>query len=178
MAIDFTKLKQGEQFALLARALRMAAHFHEGQTDKSGKPYLGHVVRVSGDGLRFSIHVAIVGGLHDLVEDTPVDLDMLRYSDFPEFIVEAVDAITHRPNEPHVEYMKRVMSNRLARKAKLCDFRDNASPERYVGDGRDEVRNARYCQGIRDILAIEGEFMSPDDIAYFEEPITAHYPHG
>lgn len=175
--IDFDFISRAKQGEMLRQAIRMAVHYHAGQTDKSGKPYLGHVTRVGSDAMKFSVGTSIVGFLHDIVEDCDVTAQDLDQMGFPKFIVEAVVAITHLPNEPHADYMKRVMANALARRAKLCDFRDNASPDRFVGDGRDDVRNARYCQGIRDILAIEGEFMSPDDIAYFEEPIAAHYPH-
>lgn len=49
----------------------------------------------------------IVAILHDVVEDTDITLDDISYR-FGEVIADAVDAITHRKNEPREEYYTRV----------------------------------------------------------------------
>lgn len=112
---------------MIGRAFVRALRAHAGQVDKSGAPYIGHVARVAAsvEG-RDEIVVAL---LHDVVEDTGVSLSDLA-DDFPDDIIEAVDAITHRPGEPREDYYRRVAKNALARCVKLADIADNASPQR------------------------------------------------
>ena len=45
-----------------------AERLHQGQVDKSGKPYIGHPARVAGR--LDSPETQVVGWLHDTVEDT------------------------------------------------------------------------------------------------------------
>jgi len=54
---------------------------------------------------------------------------------FPVVITDAVDAITHRPNEPNVKYWERVKSNPLARAVKFADIVHNTSAKRLLGLG-------------------------------------------
>ena len=63
-------------------------------------------------------------------EDTEITIDDLRYLGLPESVLEAVDAITHRPYEPLVEYHARIKCNPLATKVKLADVRDNLRSSR------------------------------------------------
>ena len=71
----------------------------------------------------------VVALLHDVVEDTNVQLDELR-SGFPSRIVDAVDAITRRNGERPEDYYKRVKACPLAREVKLADIADNSSSAR------------------------------------------------
>lgn len=54
--------------ALLAKAISLTLKAHEGQVDKSGMPYAGHIMRVMAAGR--TMDEKIVGVLHDVVEDT------------------------------------------------------------------------------------------------------------
>ena len=102
----------------------LAIELHKGQKDKSGEPYILHVERVAEKFPKDSLEY-LVALLHDTVEDTEVTIDDLRYLGLPESVLEAVDAITHRPYEPLVEYYARIKCNPLATKVKLADVRDN-----------------------------------------------------
>lgn len=70
-----------------------------------------------------------IAWLHDVVEDTDVQLADLR-TQFPPQVVDAVDAISHRPDELRADYYTRVVSNPLARQVKLADIDDNTDPAR------------------------------------------------
>ena len=105
-------------------AFMLAIELHKGQKDKSGEPYILHVERVADKFPRYSLEY-LVALLHDTVEDTEITIDDLRYLGLPESVLEAVDAITHRPYEPLVEYYARIKCNPLATKVKLADVRDN-----------------------------------------------------
>jgi (p)ppGpp synthase/HD superfamily hydrolase len=113
----------------LEEAIQLAVLAHEGQRDKGGLPYILHPLAVMG---RVSSHDAkIVAVLHDVVEDTYVSLPMLR-TEFPVFVVEAVDAISKRDNETNRDYWGRVKENPLALEVKLADIGHNTAPERLA----------------------------------------------
>ena len=74
--------------------------------DKSGKAYVLHPIRLM---FRFEdVEAQVVALLHDTVEDSDISLDDVRAVGIPEVIVEAVDAITKRPNEDYDRYLERV----------------------------------------------------------------------
>ena len=102
----------------------LAIELNKGQKDKSGEPYILHIKRVAKKFPRYSSEY-LVALLHDTLEDTEITIDDLRYLELPESVLEAVDAITHRPYEPLVEYYARIKCNPLATKVKLADVRDN-----------------------------------------------------
>ncbi len=150
---------------MVKRAMVMAENGHAGQVDKCGKPYIDHVKRValtaSGRG---NINAMIVGYLHDLVEDTDVSLKDI-YENFGNKILEAVDAMTHRRNEPYVEYLKRVKSNHIATVVKMADLLDNMNPRRCVRiksqrdfERTSEILLPRYAKAYRELARLTGEF--------------------
>lgn len=113
----------------LERAIQIAAVAHAGQVDKAGKPYILHVLRVmqavSTDEQR------VVAVLHDVVEDCPDwGFDRLGEHGFSGAVLEAVDALTRRRNEPYETYILRVKDNPIARAVKLADLTDNSDINR------------------------------------------------
>lgn len=112
---------------LLARQIALVAH--HGQTRRNGEPYFNHVERVSfaaGKGL--GIEGAIVGYLHDVVEDTDVTHDML-WTFFPSTVAFDVDALTRdgEIGETYPEFIRRIntLGSSVALQVKLCDLFDN-----------------------------------------------------
>ena len=89
--------------------------------------------------------------LHDVVEDTPVTLDDLVDRGFAPHIVQAVDAITKRPEEPLVESMARVLANPMALIVKQADIAHNADPKRQEGlsDEARERLTVKYEESAR-----------------------------
>src|ERR1700748_2696504 len=80
---------------VLRRASFFSARHHEGQTRASGEPYLVHpleVANILADMKLDEVSVA-TGLLHDVVEDTLVDLDTIRRF-FGEEITHLVDGLT------------------------------------------------------------------------------------
>lgn len=119
--------------ATLADALHLAAQAHEGQTDKAGLPYLTHILRMVERALSrgLSQDVAIVAALHDVVEDTEVNVLGLILSGFSPTVCEAVDGLTRRKGEPYLEFIARCKdSGEIARTVKLLDIEDNRSEYR------------------------------------------------
>ena len=66
--------------ALIERAYRTAAHFHEEQTRKSGDSYITHPLAVATilAGLGMTEPTLVAALLHDTLEDTPYTLEALR----------------------------------------------------------------------------------------------------
>lgn len=114
----------------LEKALLIAIDAHRNQTDKSGEPYILHPFRVM---LNVdSLGAKIVALLHDVVEDTDITLIKLEIEGFDEEIIDAIRAITKKQNEPNIDYLNRIMLNKLARVVKIRDIKDNLSPERMM----------------------------------------------
>ena len=92
--------------ATLERALTIACEAHKGQVDKANEPYILHVLRVV-----LGVEGAdeqIVAALHDVVEKNPQwTLERIAVESFPPEIVEAVDALTRRPEESEEAFLAR-----------------------------------------------------------------------
>lgn len=134
-------------------AQQIATAAHEGQVDKAGRPYITHparvAARVSGDE-----YAAAAAWLHDVVEDTDVTLaDLERV--FPPEVVEAVDALTRRPDEEPASYYARVRQVPLASTVKLADLDDNSDPQRLARlDAQTRERLlAKYARARTELLA-------------------------
>ena len=111
-------------------ALAIASEKHDGQTDKSGMPYIGHVVRVAE---RCQSPTAkIVALLHDIIEDTDVTADYLREKGIPDDIVACVLIMTRRDGESYEDYIRRVAANPVCREVKISDLEDNMDIRRLT----------------------------------------------
>lgn len=116
-------------------ALAMAYGEHGSQVDKDGAPYVDHVVRV-GDLAAFlaptvlSTSAAMIGYLHDIVEDTAITLDDLKAEGFNTVIVEGVDSVSRREGESYADLIARAAADPIGRFVKLADNRDNSCEQR------------------------------------------------
>ncbi len=81
--------------ALIERAYKVAERAHEGQTRKSGEPYITHPLAVAQILADLGIGAKTIAAalLHDTVEDTGYSLDELR-ADFGDEIAMLVDGVT------------------------------------------------------------------------------------
>jgi (p)ppGpp synthase/HD superfamily hydrolase len=118
--------------AQLAVALELATAAHRGQVYPSPErePYICHPIRVmealeEGDD-------QIVALLHDVLEDTSVDVAELRELGFDEHIVRAVLLLTHDSTVPYADYIERLAHDPLARRVKLADLADNLRNNRRL----------------------------------------------
>lgn len=137
--------------SLLDKAILIAEKAHAGATDKTGKPYIGHVIRVMNAGK--TIDEKIVGVLHDLVEDTDWTFDMLLAEGFPIYIVDALRCVTKiSEDEPYDQFIERVKTNPLAVAVKINDLSDNMDIRRlYVLTDNDVQRLRKYLQAYQSL---------------------------
>jgi len=135
----------------LDEAIQVARRAHEGQLDKSGRPYIGHPLRVMGS-LRDE-HERMAAVLHDVVEDTTVTLADLKAAGCPEEVLAAVAAISKQPDEDQATYLARVAANPIARAVKRADIADNMSPDRLsrLDPATRERLQAKYESALRQL---------------------------
>lgn len=128
---------------MLEKAIEIAVEAHRGQIDKAGKEYILHPMRVMLRGRNDT--EMIIGILHDVVEDTPVTLDMLRLEGFSEEVLAALDCITKQKGESYGAFIDRVLANPLATQIKLYDMEDNLKRDRIpYPTPKDEARFQKY----------------------------------
>jgi (p)ppGpp synthase/HD superfamily hydrolase len=101
---------------------------HNGQVDKSGVPYIWHLIRVARRVK--STDEKILALLHDVVEDTDTSFDEVRKIGASEEIINALRLLTHEKGVDYEEYVKGISKNSLAKTVKLADLADNSNPER------------------------------------------------
>lgn len=116
------------QPALVMYADLLALVAHTGQTDKAGRPYIGHPRRVAArlDDPRDKV----VGLLHDVLEDTATSADALADSGIPDDLIGTLTLLDHSDGSPYPEYIERLMDDRRAIRVKLADIADNLDPDR------------------------------------------------
>lgn len=118
------------------------------KTDKSGKPYLGHLIRVAERARNLSplSGVYTVGLLHDLIEDCPEwSIEKLAIQ-FDDHIVKAVQVLTKKKDEPYTKYINKIAENDIARTVKIADLEDNMDLTRLSRQltEKDLQRTAKY----------------------------------
>jgi RelA/SpoT family (p)ppGpp synthetase len=84
-----------EKVAIILRAFETGAAAHEGQTRKTGEPYILHPVAVASilASMRMDYSSVAAAILHDTIEDTPLTKEEIQ-SRFSEEIAELVDGVT------------------------------------------------------------------------------------
>jgi (p)ppGpp synthase/HD superfamily hydrolase len=129
------------------KAMKIAYKAHEGQTDKSGVPYIFHSYHVAEqmdteDGV-------ITALLHDVVEDTPLTLSYLEKEGFSKTVLEALSLLTHDRSVPYMDYILGLRHNALALKVKLADLKHNSDISRLdQPDQKDMERLQKYRQAL------------------------------
>lgn len=127
-------------------ALEIAKRAHAGQTDRAGEPYINHPLAVSqlveGD------QEKVAALLHDVVEDTPFTVESLRVL-FGDTIADAVDLLTHNPEEEYFDYVKRAGTNPISRAVKIADLTHNSDVRRLKNPTeKDAKRLEKYAKAM------------------------------
>lgn len=133
---------------LINKAISIAALAHDGQTDKAGKPYIFHPLRVmlnaEGDE-----NVKCAAVLHDVLEDTAITVADLEAAGFGENIITALKLLTRTPDDDYMGYVKRLKNNSIAKAVKLADLADNMDMSRIPSPTeRDFARLEKYKRAL------------------------------
>lgn len=146
----------------LEHAIALATEAHRGQRDKAGAPYILHPIRVM-----LSLETTeerIVGVLHDVVEDGGPDwtFERLTAEGFAPGVIDALRLVTKRPEDQgddldtYLRFVRRTMTNPVARRVKLADIRDNLDVTRMqTVTERDATRLNKYLAALRLLMEEE-----------------------
>lgn len=139
---------------MLQKAIQIATKAHESQFDKSGMPYIGHIMRVMEAGK--SVDEKIVGVLHDIVEDTDWTFEKLEEEGFSTHIVDAIRCLTKTSeDEPYDDFVKRVQTNPLAVQVKINDLTDNMDIRRLsIISDKDVERLRKYHKAYKQLSSM------------------------
>jgi (p)ppGpp synthase/HD superfamily hydrolase len=142
------------------RAIAIAAEAHAGQVDKAGAPYILHPLRVMLAQTSAEARMAAV--LHDVVEDCPGwTLDRLRGEGFSDLVLEAIAAVTKRPEErdDYEAFIRRAARHPIGRLVKRADLRDNLDLSRIAEPSAKDLKRADKYR--RALLLLDGPSGSP-----------------
>lgn len=107
----------------LEKAINLASIQHYGQKDKSGKPYIFHLIHVMNNVEELDAKVVAI--LHDILEDTDMTKNDLLSLGFSEDIVNAIEVLTKPKQQAYIDYIENVNKHPLARKVKMIDLKHN-----------------------------------------------------
>ena len=139
-----------KSYSYLDRAIELAKQHHEGQTDKAGKPYIEHPLRLMNQ--VESEDEKIVAVLHDIVEDTDMSLDDLRDEGFSEAVISAIECVTKQDGEDYDSFIERISFNPLAVKVKLADLEDNMDLTRLPEVTEKDLERVEKYKSAKEIL--------------------------
>lgn len=150
-------MKEEDQMEMeLLDVFKLASSLHEGQLDKAGHPYIGHLVRVmlrvqAAGGDRYQ---KMAGLLHDSIEDGKCNKEGLLRAGVPAEAVELVVALTKPEGAEYSEYLRGVVREPGALLVKTADIDDNSDPDRLykLPDNVAFRLSAKYARA-REILA-------------------------
>ncbi len=128
----------------LSEAIVLAGKLHLGQTDKSGAPYVNHVLAVCDMLTGEEEEVRIAAVLHDAVEDTDITLEELSELGCTQRTLDAIDSVTKRPWETYFDMVRRARANADGRKVKLADNLHNTGRLHNLPDDVRERLADRY----------------------------------
>ena len=117
---------------LLAKAISIAAEAFEKKLDKSGEPYILHLLYVMNK--QTTVTTKIIAVLHDLIEDTDWDFKDLERKGFGISVIHPLRLLTHDPvQRTYEQYIQAISTNDDARAVKLADLEHNTQVTRLKG---------------------------------------------
>jgi (p)ppGpp synthase/HD superfamily hydrolase len=136
------------QITLLTISRRLSEEAHRNQFRRGGKPYYVHPNRVGWAAFeKHDILHAVVGFLHDTLEDTTLTSDDMVASGIPLECILAVEALTKKEGEDYDAYLKRVKDLPMARNVKVIDILDN------LNDSPTNNQILKYTKALQYLLS-------------------------
>ena len=130
--------------------MTIAFEAHQGQFSINGEPYILHPLRLLIKAK--SNEERIIAILHDVIEKTNISLADLKNKGFDQNIISYIDSLSRRRSESYIEYIERLMQNKISVKIKLLDLADNIkihSENNY--NGIYDAKIIRYKNALKQI---------------------------
>lgn len=119
----------------LSRAIAIMSDLFKDRNDANGVPYAMHCIRVmqrleaAAKNIEVTDNMRIAAILHDVPEDTPVDVDtLIKMGLTDENTIQALRLLTHESDETYEHYIDMIAysHNKIAIIVKLADLVDNS----------------------------------------------------
>ena len=134
----------------LHKALIIAYEAHQGQSSINGEPYILHPLRLLIKAK--SNEERIIAILHDVIEKTNISLADLKNKGFDQNIISSIDSLSRKRGESYVDYIGRLMQNRISVKIKLLDLADNIKMHSENNEnGLYDVKINQYKNALKQI---------------------------
>ncbi len=134
----------------LHKAIIIAFEAHQGQSSINGEPYILHPLRLLIKAK--SNEERIIAILHDVIEKTNISLADLKNKGFDQNIISSIDSLSRKRGESYVDYIGRLMQNRISVKIKLLDLADNIKMHSENNDnGIYDVKINQYKNALKQI---------------------------
>ncbi len=129
------------------KAMRVAYQAHKNQFDKAQVPYIYHPIHLA-EQMNTELE-CIVALLHDVVEDTDMTfLDLEKI--FSSEVIEILKLLTRDKRTDYMEYIKKIKTNKVAKKIKIADIIHNSDETRLdVIDEETIKRRKRYQKALK-----------------------------
>ena len=147
--------------SLVDKAKFLAYKYHSYQLyqiDKKDKPYIEHL-RYVAERLTDE-DCKLVGWLHDIVEDTDIDINLLRAT-FPQKVIDGILAMTHKPDEEYFDYIGRISKSSIASQVKIQDLKCNMNLDNLKNVTQYDIDRAEKYKKAMAILS-QGEQMKKE----------------
>jgi len=133
---------------LIETSLQIALRAYAGKTDKAGREYILHPLRVMAK-MKTDVEMS-AALLHDVIEDSEISAEQLLSEGIPAEVVPAVQSLTKNEGEDYMEFVARAKKNTLAAKVKIADIEDNIDVLRLASlDEHDLARIRKYHSAWR-----------------------------
>lgn len=123
----------------LGEMIALAAEGHAEQTDKAGKAYILHPIRMMMRLRTDDEELMMIAIGHDLIEDTKLEICELYEYGFSDRVIAGIRDLTRNPGETYDSFIRRCALNDDARIVKIEDLRDNSDITRLKGIGKKDI---------------------------------------
>ena len=108
---------------LIETSLQLALRAYGGKTDKAGREYILHPLRVMAKMNTDPERSAAL--LHDVLEDSDITAEELLAEGIPAEVVEAIQYLSKNEGEDYQNFVARAKQNKIAARVKIADIEDN-----------------------------------------------------
>ena len=134
----------------LHKAITIASEAHQGQSSINGEPYILHPLRLLIKSK--SNEERIITVLHDVIEKSNISLADLKNKGFEQNIISSIDSLSRRSSESYIDYLGRLMQNKISVKIKLLDLADNIKMHSENNDnGIYDAKIIQYKNALKQI---------------------------
>ena len=146
---------------MLAVAIALASEKHMHQTDKGGKPYILHPLRIMFRLRTNDEELMSIAVLHDVIEDSAVTIEMLTEMGFSKRVTDALALMTKTKGMTYQQYIERICTNYDAILVKMADLDDNSDISRLKGlEPKDFERMQKYHISYKRLEEAKKQFES------------------